>query len=105
MMLGTGLRIFEVLALRWDDVDAGEHPTLIVSGTLVYLKKEELRRQSHTKTASGFRILILPAFAVEDLGRRRLDIILTETNSCFPPAPGRGSGRTTTGALSVMLSR
>ena len=30
VMLGTGLRISEVLALRWEDVDLGERPTLTV---------------------------------------------------------------------------
>lgn len=88
VMLGTGLRISEALALRWDDVDLGEHPTLTVSGTLVYLKRKGLRRQSHAKTASGFRILTLPAFAVEVLGRRRLEMIPTETNAVFPSGAG-----------------
>lgn len=88
VMLGTGLRISEVLALRWEDVDLGEHPTLTVSGTLVDLKKKGLQRQSHTKTSSGFRILTLPAFAVEVLGRRRLNMIPTETNAVFPSGAG-----------------
>ncbi|MGN6035063.1 tyrosine-type recombinase/integrase [Brevibacterium casei] len=88
VMLGTGLRISEVLALRWDDVDLGEHPTLTVSGTLVYLKKRGLRRQSHTKTASGFRILTLPTFAVEVLLRRSVEMIPTETNAVFPSGAG-----------------
>lgn len=88
VMLGTGLRISEVLALRWEDVDPGEHPTLTVSGTLVDLKKKGLQRQSHTKTSSGFRILTLPAFAVEVLGRRRLNMIPTETNAVFPSGAG-----------------
>lgn len=88
VMLGTGLRISEVLALRWDDVDLGEHPTLTVSGTLVYLKKKGLRRQSQTKTASGFRILTLPAFAVDVLLRRSVEMIPTETNAVFPSGAG-----------------
>lgn len=88
VMLGTGLRISEVLALRWDDVDLGEHPALTVSGTLVYLKKNGLIRQSHTKTSSGFRILTLPAFAVEVLLRRSVESIPTETNAVFPSGAG-----------------
>ncbi|MGO3022730.1 MAG: site-specific integrase, partial [Brevibacterium sp.] len=88
VMLGTGLRISEVLALRWEDVDLGEHPTLTVSGTLVYLKKKGLQRQSDTKTASGFRILTLPAFAVEVLLRRSVEATPTETNAVFPAGAG-----------------
>ena len=88
VMLGTGMRIGEVLALRWDDVDLGEHPTVTVAGTLVYLKGKGLRRQAHTKTASGFRILTLPAFAVEVLLRRSVESIPTETNAVFPSGKG-----------------
>jgi integrase len=88
VMLGTGMRIGEVLALRWEDVDLGEQPTVTVAGTLVYLKGTGLRRQSHTKTASGFRILTLPAFAVEVLLRRSVDAIPTETNAVFPSGKG-----------------
>lgn len=88
VMLGTGMRIGEVLALRWEDVDLGEQPTVTVSGTLVYLKEKGLRRQAHTKTASGFRILTLPAFAVEVLLRRSVEAIPTETNAVFPSGKG-----------------
>jgi integrase len=88
VMLATGLRISEVLALRWGDVDLGDQPTLTVSGTLVYLKKKGLLRQPHTKTSSGFRILSLPAFAVEVLLRRSVEAIPTETNAVFPSAKG-----------------
>ena len=88
VMLATGLRISEVLALRWGDVDLGDQPTLTVSGTLVYLKKKGLLRQSHTKTSSGFRILTLPAFAVEVLLRRSVEAIPTESNAVFPSGKG-----------------
>lgn len=69
LMLGTGMRIGEVLALRWSDVDFGEHPRLTVSGTLVPIKENGLIRQPHTKTASGYRALTLPTFVVEVLLR------------------------------------
>lgn len=88
VMLGTGMRIGEVLALRWEDVDIGDQPTVTVSGTLVYLKEKGLRRQAHTKTASGFRILTLPAFAVEVFLRRSVEAIPTETNAVFPSGKG-----------------
>lgn len=88
VMLGTGLRISEALALRWEDVDLSEQPTLTVTGTLVYLKKKGLRRQSHTKTSSGFRILTLPPFVVDVLLRRRVEAIPTATNAVFPSGKG-----------------
>lgn len=88
LMLATGLRISEALALRWDDVDLGEQPTVTVSGTLVYLKKNGLQRQEHTKTSSGFRILTIPAFAVDMLLRRSVEATPTETNAVFPSGKG-----------------
>ncbi len=88
MMLGTGLRISEVLALRWDDVDLGDQPTATVTGTLVYLKQKGLRRQAQTKTSSGFRILTLPSFVVDVLLRRSVEAIPTETNAVFPSGKG-----------------
>ena len=65
VMLGTGVRIAEALALRWCDVDI-DHPTtptVTVAGTMVYLKGEGTLRQSKPKTASGHRELHLPPFA------------------------------------------
>ncbi|NJC58138.1 tyrosine-type recombinase/integrase [Brevibacterium marinum] len=88
LMFGTGLRISEVLALRWTDVDLGEQPTVRVSGTLVYLKKKGMQRQERTKTSSGFRILTLPVFAVDVLLRRSVEAIPTETNAVFPSGKG-----------------
>lgn len=88
VMLGTGMRIGEVLAIRWSDVDLGEHPRLTVSGTLVPIKEKGLIRQPHTKTASGYRVLTLPAFVVEVLLRRSVEMIPTETNAVFPSGAG-----------------
>lgn len=88
VMLGTGLRISEVLALRWEDVDLSGQPTVTVTGTLVYLKKKGLQRQSHTKTSSGVRVLTLPQFVVDVLLRRSVEAIPTETNAVFPSGKG-----------------
>lgn len=68
VMLGTGLRIGEVLALRWGDVDlAAEKPTLTVSGTLVDIKGRGTVRQEVPKSRAGERTIILPPFTVEAL--------------------------------------
>src|SRR5699024_1384078 len=88
VMLGTGLRVSEVLALRWEDVDLSKHPRLTVTGTLVYLKKKGLQRQAHTKTSSGFRILTLPTFVVDVLLRRSVEAVPTETDAVFPSSKG-----------------
>lgn len=72
LMLATGLRIGEVLALLWSDVDlAATPPRLEVTGTLVHVVGEGLVRQAAPKTSAGWRTLALPGFAVDVLLRRR----------------------------------
>lgn len=74
LILATGGRIGEILALRWDDVDlAAERPTVTICGTLVYVKGKGYFRQEWTKSDAGYRTLVLPRFAVEML-RARKDI-------------------------------
>jgi integrase len=73
LMLATGARIGEILALRWEDLDlAAERPTLTICGTLVYVKGKGLFRQEWTKTDAGYRMLVLPRFAVGMLLARKL---------------------------------
>jgi integrase len=73
LMLATGARIGEILALRWEDLDlAAERPTLTICGTLVFLKGEGIFRQAWTKTDAGFRMIVLPRFAVNMLMARKL---------------------------------
>ncbi|WP_443083960.1 site-specific integrase [Verrucosispora sp. WMMA2121] len=64
-MLATGARIGEILALRWEDLDlAAARPTLTICGTLVYVKGQGIFRQPWTKSDAGYRMLVLPRFAV-----------------------------------------
>lgn len=49
----TGLRTGELFALRWEDLDLGEAPTVTVSGTVV--RHGGLRRQDHPKTRTSRR--------------------------------------------------
>lgn len=73
LMLATGARIGEILALRWEDLDlAAERPTLTICGTLVFVKGQGFFRQPWTKSEAGYRMVVLPRFAVGMLLARKL---------------------------------
>lgn len=73
LMLATGARIGEILALRWEDLDlAAERPTLTICGTLVFIKSQGFFRQPWTKSDAGYRRVVLPRFAVGMLMARKL---------------------------------
>jgi len=73
LMLATGARIGEILALRWEDLDlAAERPTLTICGTLVFVKGQGVFRQPWTKSDAGYRMVVLPRFAVGMLLARKL---------------------------------
>lgn len=55
LMLATGARIGEILALRWEDLDlAAERPTLTSCGTLVYVKGKGLFRQEQVGLTEAY---------------------------------------------------
>ncbi|MGW5557580.1 tyrosine-type recombinase/integrase [Micromonospora sp. NPDC003944] len=73
LMLATGVRIGEALAVRWEDADlSAEPPTVTICGTIIYLKGEGFFRQEWTKSDAGHRTVILPRFAVGMLLARNL---------------------------------
>jgi integrase len=73
VMLATGVRIGEVLALHWADIDlAAAHPTVTICGTIVFVKGKGFFRQEWTKSDAGFRTMVLPRFAVAVLMERKL---------------------------------
>ncbi|TNH29035.1 site-specific integrase [Micromonospora orduensis] len=73
LMLATGARIGEILALRWEDLDlAAERPTLTICGTLVFVKGQGFFRQPWTKSDAGWRMVVLPRFAVGMIMARKL---------------------------------
>jgi len=73
LMLATGVRIGEVLALRWADVDlAADHPTVTICGTIVFVKGKGFFRQEWTKSDAGYRTVVLPRFAVGMLMARKI---------------------------------
>ena len=72
LVLATGGRIGEILALRWEDVDIDSPtPRLTISGTLVEELGRKVYRKNSPKTVSGHRSLQLPGRAVDILVRRR----------------------------------
>lgn len=73
VMLGTGTRISEVLALRWSDIDLAATPaTATISGTLVMVDGQ-LRRQEVPKSDAGYRVVSLPPFATATLMELRMN--------------------------------
>ena len=104
-MLGTGLRIGEVLALREEDLDlASEAPTLTVNGTVVRAEvpdangepKRRLIRQAKPKTDSSRHTVTLPGFVVAAI-QTALDLALDggPDGLLFPSTSGtvRSPGR------------
>ena len=85
LLIATGARTSELLALRWGDVDF-DAATVTIAATLTRDSVSgKVIRQEHTKTDAGMRLLHLPAFAVGVLLERRThsvnDIVFTgETN-------------------------
>jgi integrase len=91
LMLATGARIGEILALRWEDLDlAAERPTLTICGTLAFLKGKGFFRQPWTKSNAGHRTLVLPRFAVGMLLDRKLGATDSPHDAIF--ASRRGTG-------------
>ena len=67
-MLATGLRIGEVVAVLWSEVDL-EVGTVAVTSTLIRVTGQGLIRKP-TKSAAGQRLLPLPQWCVAMLRRR-----------------------------------
>jgi integrase len=89
LMLATGARIGEILALRWEDVDlAAERPTLTICGTIVYVKGKGFFRQDWPKSAAGFRTVILPRFAVAMLLERQVTAVENPNDAIFATRRG-----------------
>ncbi|MDR6623424.1 site-specific integrase [Sinomonas atrocyanea] len=74
VLLGTGVRIGEVLAIRWQDVDLdGDVGKVAITGTLVEPRKGPKFRQEYPKNPGSERILPVPRFVVDVLLRRSID--------------------------------
>jgi integrase len=89
VLLATGGRIGEVLALRWVDLDTAANPPRVTfSGTVVYVKGRGYFRQGWTKSDAGYRTVTLPRFAVEVLRHRHGDRNVDPQDPIFPSRRG-----------------
>ena len=71
LMLATGARIGEILAVRWEDVDLdGARPNLTINGTIKTEPDKGTYRKPNPKSDASVRTLVLPDFAVTVLRRR-----------------------------------
>ena len=91
VMIGTGTRIGECLALRWQDVDGLDEagPVVVtVAGTLVELAGTGVFRQDHPKTKSGRRTVTIPTFSADALRKQRDRGIPSAEGLVFPSRLG-----------------
>jgi integrase len=71
-LIGTGCRVGEVCAIRWDVVDL-ENGTVSIQANVVRARGRGVILQDHPKTAAGVRVIALPPSLVELLRRRRAE--------------------------------
>ena len=69
LLIATGVRRSELLAIRRQDVDL-DAGTVAITGKVVRVKGVGLERVEETKTAAGLRTVPLPRFALEMLEKR-----------------------------------
>lgn len=86
VLAGTGVRVGEVLAIRWSDIqwpDGDAPATVSICGTIT----REAVRQPWPKGKRP-RVLILPDFTVAALRRQRARGLLTDQDLVFPSRAG-----------------
>ena len=94
LMLATGCRIGEVLALRWSDLDLdGDLPILTVSGTIKTETGKGTYRKATPKSDASRRTVVLPRFAAELLRVRRECATHNEIDAVFATADSGESQR------------
>ena len=90
LLLATGARINELLAVRWSEVDLIEG-TVLITGTLVKTEEKPARiiRQEKPKSESSRRELALPRFAVDTLMRLHMNVVAANVHDVvFPSVNG-----------------
>ena len=95
IFIATGLRISELLGLRWSDFDEPA-AALSINGKLVRAAGRGLVHvDDETKTAAGRRTVALPKFAVDVLIQRRSRPFLGSQPMIFRRWQALGATRTT----------
>lgn len=84
VLIGTGCRPGEALALRWGDIDL-DAGTITITATVARVPGVGLIRQDHPKTDTSNRELALPRFVLDKLIARRVRGL---TEWVFPSATG-----------------
>jgi len=89
LMLATGARIGEILALRWTDValDA-TRPNLTINGTIKTEPGKGTYRKASPKSDASVRTVVLPDFAVTAMKRRRAASPDNPNDAVFPTRNG-----------------
>lgn len=89
LMLATGARIGEILALRWTDVALeATRPSLTVNGTIKTEPGKGTYRKASPKSDASVRTVVLPDFAVTVLHRRRTAQSENPNDAVFPTRNG-----------------
>ena len=89
LLLATGCRIGEVLAIRWTDIDlSGAPPTVSISGTIKTETGKGTYRKPKPKSDASKRTIALPPFAVDVLMRRRIEQRPNHYNAVFATRNG-----------------
>lgn len=89
LLLATGCRIGEVLAIRWTDIDlSATPPTVSISGTIKTETGKGTYRKPKPKSDSSKRTIALPPFAVDVLMRRRVEQRANHYNAVFATRNG-----------------
>ena len=89
LMLATGARIGEILALRWVDVTLdADRPNLTINGTVKTEPGKGTYRKASPKSDSSVRTVVLPDFAMAVLRRRRSAARENPIDAVFPTRNG-----------------
>ena len=89
LMLATGARIGEILALRWEDValDAAR-PSLTINGKIKTEPGKGTYRKASPKSDSSVRTVVIPDFAIAALRRRLAAARENPNDAVFPTRNG-----------------
>jgi integrase len=89
LMLATGARIGEILAVRWADValDA-TRPTITINGTIKTEPGRGTYRKPSPKSDASVRTVVLPDFAIAVLKRRQAAEPENPSDAVFPTRNG-----------------